>query len=251
MELELQGMEQLEFVPLGKETVVHVQSSWPHPSFVGRFLPDQRTVGDAGFDAVWRSSHLSTNIQQLWDNCGRRECPPLMSSAMGVAFIQPVDIYLKAERAAKYGVLFIGLTFAAFFLFEVLKGLAIHPIQYGLVGIALALFFLLLFSLSEHLSFGVSYLVAASACIGLLTFYTAYVLRGVRRAAGFAALLSALYASLYVLLQIEDLALLMGSLLLFAILAAVMALTRKVDWYQLGRDMRPAANPTEAQAAVQ
>jgi inner membrane protein len=239
-ELPLQGMERLDFVPLGRDTLIELRSAWPHPSFVGRFLPETRTVTDAGFAALWRTSYFSTNVEQLLDQCGGRECVALAETSLGVALIQPVDIYLQAERAVKYGVLFIGLTFAAFFLFELFKRLAIHPIQYGLVGIALAIFYLLLLSLSEHLSFGLSYLIAAAACVGLLGFYAAYVLRSARRAAGSAALLATLYGVLYVLLRLEDFALLMGSLLLFTLLAAVMVLTRKVDWYQIGWGAEPA-----------
>jgi inner membrane protein len=241
--LNLQGMERLEFVPAGKETIVKVRSAWPHPSFVGRFLPERRTVTDTGFDATWHATYFASDMEQLWNGCGQRECPALTENLLGVAFIQPVDIYLQAERTVKYGVLFLGLTFAVFFLFELFKWLAIHPIQYGLVGVALAIFYLLLLSLSEHLSFWLSYLIAATACVGLLGFYAAYVLRGVRRAAGFASLLAGLYGVLYVLLQLEDYALLMGSLLLFAIIAIVMALTRKVDWYQLGKASEPTPQP--------
>jgi inner membrane protein len=239
-ELALQGMERLELVPVGRDTVIELRSAWPHPSFIGRFLPETRTVTDAGFTARWRTSYFSTNVEQLLNQCGGRECAALSENALGVAFIQPVDLYLKAERAVKYGVLFVGLTFAVFFLFELFKRLAIHPIQYGLVGIALAIFYLLLLSLSEHLGFGLSYFIAATACVGLLGFYTAYVLKSARHAAGFATLLAGLYGALYVLLQLEDFALLMGSLLLFVILTAVMVLTRKVDWYQLGRGAEPA-----------
>jgi inner membrane protein len=242
-ELDLQGMERLEFVPVGRDTTVDLRSPWPHPSFVGRFLPETRTVTDKGFDARWRASHFSTNVEQLLRECGGHECSALLETSLGVAFIEPVDIYLQAERAVKYGVLFVGLTFAAFFLFELFKQLAIHPIQYGLVGIALAIFYLLLLSMSEHMSFGLSYVCAATACVGLLGFYAAYVLKSVRRAMGFAGLLGTLYGVLYVLLQLEDLALLMGSLLLFAILAAVMVLTRKVDWYQIGRGAQPSSPP--------
>ena len=233
--LNLQGMERLEFVPIGRDTLVDLHSLWPHPSFVGRFLPEQRAVTDAGFQARWRTSYFATNVEQLLNQCGQRACDALLENALGVTFMQPVDIYLQTERAVKYGMLFIGLTFAAFFLFELFKSLAIHPIQYALVGIALAIFYLLLLSLSEHLRFGISYLIAAVACVGLLAFYAAYLLRSLRRAVGFATLLGSLYAVLYVLLQLEDYALLMGSLLLFTIVAAVMILTRKVDWYQLGR----------------
>jgi inner membrane protein len=242
-ELALRGTQRLELVPVGRDTLIELRSAWPHPSFIGRFLPESRTVNDAGFAARWRTSYFSTNVEQLLSQCGGHECAALSENTLGVAFIQPVDIYLKAERAVKYGVLFVGLTFAAFFLFEVFKRLAIHPIQYGLVGIALAIFYLLLLSLSEHLGVGLSYFIAATACVGLLGFYTAYVLKSIRRAASFAALLAGLYGTLYVLLQLEDFALLMGSVLLFAILTAAMVLTRKVDWYQLGQGAAPALRP--------
>lgn len=241
LDLALQGMERLEFLPVGKDTTVTMQSTWPHPSFIGRHLPERRTVTAQGFDATWQTSYFSTNMEQLFENCGHLECPGLMENVLGVALIQPVDIYLQVERAVKYGVLFIGLTFAAFFLFELFKRLAIHPIQYGLVGIALAIFYLLLLSLSEHLSFGSSYLIASSSCISLLGFYTSYVLKSVARSTGFTSLLAGLYGVLYVLLRLEDYALLMGSLLLFTIVALVMIITRKVDWYHLGDSPSPTS----------
>jgi inner membrane protein len=150
-----------------------------------------------------------------------------------------VDVYQQSERAVKYGMLFVVLTFAAFFLYEVLKRLAIHPIQYGLAGAALALFFLLLVSLSEHIPFLAAYLVASGACVGLLAFYVGHVLGSFGRGATFGALLAALYTVLYVLLQSEDYALLLGSLFLFAVLAAVMVMTRRVDWYRVGEAAGP------------
>src|SRR6185369_9806674 len=125
-------------------------------------------------------------------------------------FMQPVDLYQTVERSVKYGFLFIGLTFAAFFLFEVLKRLAIHPVQYALVGVALAVFFLLLISLSEHLGFAAAYLIAAAACVALIGYYVGHVLRSMRRGALFGLALGALYGLLYVLLRSEDHALLMG-----------------------------------------
>ena len=153
---------------------------------------------------------------------------------------QEEDRQRQADRASKYGLLFVLLTFVGFFMFELIKQLPIHPIQYGLVGLALAIFFLLLLSLGEHFAFGWSYLSAAVACIGLITFYLSAVLRSVVRALGFAAMLSTLYASLYGLLMSEDNALVLGAGLLFVILAALMAVTRKVDWYQLGGTVRTA-----------
>ena len=152
---------------------------------------------------------------------------------MAVALVDPVNIYTQADRASKYGLLFVILTFVGFFMFELIRELRIHPIQYGLVGLALAIFFLLLVSLSEHIAFVQAYLVASVACIGLLAFYLTAVLRSTARGLGFAAMLATLYAALYGLLMSEDNALVLGAGLLFVILAAIMVITRKVDWYQL------------------
>ncbi|MDH4186634.1 MAG: cell envelope integrity protein CreD [Nitrospira sp.] len=240
-DLSLQGMERLEFLPIGRDTQVTMHATWPHPSFIGRYLPAERTVTETGFDATWQTTYFSTNMEQVFETCARRECQVLQDNSLGVAFIQPVDIYLQAERAVKYGVLFIGLTFAAFFLFELFKRLAIHPVQYGLVGIALAIFYLLLLSLSEHLSFGWSYLIAGSACVSLLGFYASYVLKSAARSAGFTGMLVALYGVLFVLLRLEDYALLMGTLLLFVVLAIVMVITRNVDWYNISESTAPVA----------
>ena len=152
---------------------------------------------------------------------------------MGVRFIQPVDEYQQAERAMKYAILFVLLTFTGFFLFEMLKKLPIHPMQYALVGAALAMFYLLLIALSEHTEFALAYVVASSACVVLIGFYLSFVLQHWRRGAAFGAMLSVLYATLYVLLQSEDNALLLGAVLLFWALAAVMVLTRRLDWYRV------------------
>lgn len=146
-----------------------------------------------------------------------------------------MDQYLKSDRALKYALLFIALTFAGFFLFEVLKRLAVHPVQYGLVGLSLAMFYLLLLSLAEHMAFARAYALAASACVLLIGFYVSHVLHSWLRGGGFTAALAGLYAMLYALLSAEDYALLMGSLLVFGLLAAVMVLTRRLDWYGLGK----------------
>jgi inner membrane protein len=151
---------------------------------------------------------------------------------MNVSLLTPIDPYKLSDRATKYGILFVVLTFGGFFLFEMMKELPIHPVQYLLVGFGLAIFFLLLVSFSEHISFTLSYLIASVACIGLLTFYLSYVLRSVTRGVGFGAMLTVLYAAVYGLLISEDNALILGSLMLFTVLAAVMVVTRKVDWYK-------------------
>jgi inner membrane protein len=152
-----------------------------------------------------------------------------------VSFIDPIDHYLKSERASKYAFLFIGLTFAAFFLFEVLRRFSVHPIQYGLVGLALAVFFLLLLSLSEQLGFALAYLISAAACVALIAYYVAHVVRDRRLGALFGAALGAMYGMLYAILSAEDYALLMGSLVVFGVLGVIMVLTRRVNWAQFGK----------------
>ena len=164
--------------------------------------------------------------------------------ALGVALVDPVDAYVRADRASKYGILFVLLTFTGFFMFELLRQLRIHPIQYLLVGMALAIFFLLLVSLSERIDFGWAYLAASVACVGLLGVYLVAVLRSRAWGVGFTALLALLYAALYGLLVSEDNALVLGAGLLFVILAAIMLLTRRIDWYQV-----TAATPARETAA--
>jgi inner membrane protein len=232
--IKLKGMGILEFMPIGRQTILNMTSNWPHPSFVGNSLPDARKVTPAGFSANWQTSQYSSNLNQAFDKCEGKSCTGWSGVGLGTSFIQPVDIYQQAERTVKYGFLFIALTFIAFFLFEVIKRLAIHPIQYTLVGVALAMFFLLLISLSEHMRFGTAYAIAASACIVLISFYVSHVLRSKSMALGFATGLSAIYGALYVLIQAEDYSLLMGSALMFGLLAGLMFITRKIDWYAIG-----------------
>jgi inner membrane protein len=162
-------------------------------------------------------------------------CAAFASRHFGVSFIDPVDQYVKSSRAVKYGFLFIALTFAGFFLFEVLLRFSVHPVQYALVGLALAIFFLLLLSLSEHIGFAAAYVVSAGACVALIGYYVAQILKSRVCGIGFGAAIAVLYALLYGILSSEDYALLMGSLLLFAVLTAVMILTRRVNWFGMGR----------------
>ena len=235
-DLRLQGTGQLQVTPVGKTSQVSLAANWPHPSFIGNYLPAQREITAEGFTAQWQTSFFSTNLQEALDNCvAFARCEAFKGRSFGVSFIDPVDQYLKSERAIKYALLFIVLTFAGFFLFEVLKSLAVHPVQYALVGVALAFFYLLLLSLSEHLGFALAYLLSASACVLLIGFYVCHVLRSVAHGLGFSAGLAALYGLLYGLLSAEDYALLMGSLLLFGLLGVFMVLTRRLDWYGVGK----------------
>jgi len=235
-DLRLQGTGVLQILPVGKTSKVSLTADWPHPSFIGNYLPAQREITDQGFSANWQTSFFSTNLQEVLNDCvAGGDCAALSGRSFGVSFIDPVDQYLKSDRAIKYALLFIVLTFAGFFLFEVLKSLAVHPVQYALVGVALAFFYLLLLSLSEHIGFGLAYLVSASGCVLLIGFYVCHVLRSVRHGLSFSAGLAALYGLLYGLLSAEDYALLMGSLLLFGLLGVFMVLTRKLDWYGIGQ----------------
>nr|WP_314493411.1 cell envelope integrity protein CreD [uncultured Pseudomonas sp.] len=236
LDLALQGTGQLQVVPVGRSSTVAMQADWPHPSFIGSYLPNRREVGADGFTAQWQTSFFATNLEDVLRRCtAQQECAGFEGRTFGVSFIDPVDQYMKSERAIKYAVLFIGLTFAAFFLFEVLKQLSVHPMQYALVGVALAFFYLLLLSLSEHLGFTAAYGLSASGCVLLIGFYLSHVLRSLWRGVGFAAGLALLYALLYGLLGAEDYALLMGSLLCFALLGVFMVLTRRLDWSRVGR----------------
>jgi inner membrane protein len=231
MKLNFAGMQSLSIAPLGKTTKVKMESSWPHPNFGGRFSPNARTITDAGFSAQWEVSQLASRNGA---SIGSTEQTEGMLEAFSVSFVEPVNIYLQAERAVKYGVLFVALTFAAFFVFETLKNLRIHPLQYGLVGLALAIFFLMLVSLSEHVKFLYAYLGASMACVTLIAYYLGHVLGGWRRGFWFGVKLAVLYAVLYGLLLSEDNALMLGSLMLFVVLAVIMFVTRRVNWYGVG-----------------
>jgi inner membrane protein len=237
--LGLDGIERQHFVPVGKSNKFSVKSDWPHPQFSGDFLPSpsERTISETGFSATWNISSLSTMAQKQLRTAEDASAAANKTSidTFSIGFIEPVNVYSLAERATKYGLLFVGLTFAAFFVFEILKRLPIHPVQYLLVGLALVLFFLLLVSLSEHIAFMWAYLIASVACIVLIGFYLAFVLRNWLRGLGFGAALTLLYGALFGLLMSENNALVLGSVLLFAVLAAVMVATRKVDWYQIGK----------------
>lgn len=228
--LNLTGMERLAIAPAGDATTVALKSDWPHPSFQGRFLPKTRSVSQDGFEARWEVSHLARNFERILktaEGSGPGE-------TLEISFMDPVNVYLKAERAVKYGILFVVLTFAAFFLTETLRQLPIHPLQYLLVGLALAIFFLLLIALSEHLSFALSYGISALGCVLLIGHYLAGALGSRVRGGAFGAGVAALYGVLYGVLLSEDNALLMGALLLFAALGTTMLATRRIDWYRLG-----------------
>lgn len=244
LEVVLQGSERWSVAPLGKSTKVTLQSPWADPSFVGAALPVARQVSEQGFTAEWASTHYSRGYAQAWTSraqVNEAVKKAVEESAFGVRFARPVDGYGMAERAQKYGVLFFVLVFAVFFLFEVIAGLRIHPLQYALVGAALCLFFLGFLALTEFFPIGVAYGSAAAACTLLIAGYAWSFLRAGGRALAVGGGLGATYGYLFFVLQSEDFALLAGTLALFAMLAAVMFLTRRVNWYAV--ESKPGAAP--------
>lgn len=289
MGLQLVGQDRLDIVPLAEDTQAHIRSPWPHPKFGGRFLATERTVTDAGFDARWQISSLTSDARAQLVRHFKAEAAPTALNAeaacngdasdcaaadasaaasvaavrsypggvdraasgaidtFAVSLTQPVDVYVMAHRAAKYGALIIGLVLMGCFMVELFRKLRLHPIQYGLVGLSIALFFLLLVALSEKLSFWQAYALSACASVALLMAYFSAVLHSVKRGLRLSGFVGVLYAALYGLLASENNALLLGALLTFGMLATLMLLTRNVDWYALsnGSGAGPAV-PTKA-----
>ncbi len=247
LEMELRGMETLQFAPIGRDTRVVMDAGWPHPSFIGSFLPVEYEIDGDGFTAEWRVSGLASGRNPMWLKSGSGAAT-VSENMLGVSLINPVDIYQQAMRSIKYGILIVLLTFTAFFLIEMFRQLMLHPMQYLLVGLALVIFFLLLLALSEHMAFGLAYLIASIACVGLVAVYTTSILGSTMNGVCVTTTLGGLYAMLYVILRSEDYALLMGSLLLFIALAAVMMVTRRINWYRLGKQLQPADAAVELEA---
>ena len=250
----LRGSYGIALVPRGGETRWEVTSPWPHPSFGGSFLPDKREVSDKGFSAAFGITNLALGqaLAVTADPGPPRAfetADPYMSEtamtdrasvggpamAASIALTDPVDLYSRVDRSVKYGFLFIGFTFLAFFMFDVVGGARVATAEYLLTGAGLVLFFVLLLAFAEVIGFTLAYLLASVAIIGLLTAYSAAVLKSRRRAGFIGALLVGLYATIYTLLSLEALSLVIGSVLLFVALAGVMYATRNVDWSSVGR----------------
>jgi inner membrane protein len=252
MKLVIIGQERLSIAPLADETTAHLTSAWPHPSFGGQFLAVQRTVTDSGFDASWAVSSLvsSARKQVLASQGGdARGAQPNRVDALDtfdVALAQPLNVYSQSTRAVKYGALFVALVLMAAFMVELFRKLRLHPVQYALVGLAIALFFLLLLALSEKVEFWLAYTAAAGASVLLLMVYFSAVLGGWQRGVSLAGYVALLYGALYGLLASESNALLLGALLLFGMLALLMIATRRVDWYALSTRREPTAATASA-----
>ena len=228
-DISLNGSEQLMFAPIGKITNVNLNSPWKEPSFDGVFLPKKRTIGENGFTANWKVLHLNRNYPQSWVGTKHH----VNNSSFGVNLRLPVDVYQKSMRVAKYAILFIVLTYLVFFFVEILNHILIHPIQYILVGIALVLFYILMLAFSEQMNFDLAYILAALMTIGLVFLYCRSILKSWALSLMTASILLILYGFIFIIIQMQDFALLFGSLGVFLILAVTMYFSRKVDWFDL------------------
>lgn len=237
--LKFNGAEDLRFAPVAEQTTVRLHADWPHPSFQGDWLPTTSDVRDDGFAAQWSVSYLGRDYPQRWTTANLYNAT-MAHALFGVDLTTPVDAYRMAERVTKYAVLTLLFTFLTVWLVEVLSARRLHAIQYLLLGSALSLFGLLQLAFAEHLGFAVAFVIAAGAIVGMVTLYCWSALQRFGRALAVGATLGGLYAYLYTLLRAEDYALLGGAVALFAALAVVMLLTRRVDWQQLGTRV-PAA----------
>ncbi|MEK7536122.1 MAG: cell envelope integrity protein CreD [Patescibacteria group bacterium] len=263
IDLDIAGSKSISFLPLGDNTVVNASAPWGSPSFAGAYLPDEEEITKDSFSATWHISSLGRSYPNAWlgtnggvslssddgygydgifgdgrvkpinvySNTPEEYGQALASSAFGVNLFREVTFYTLVSRTVKYAILFIALTFLAFYLFEVVSRTRVHPFQYLLIGASLVLFYLLLLSFSEHIGFALAYLLSSIMTLGLVTAYSFNVLKARSRAWIIAAILAVLYAYLYAILQLEQFALLFGTLFLFAALAAIMRATRKIEWY--------------------
>lgn len=242
--LQLQGSQYLGFTPLGKETTVKLTSEWPDPSFTGSFLPDDRSVTDEGFSATYKILELNRNYPQFW--VGDRNIENIQQSAFGVNLLLPVNDYQKAMRSVKYALLAISLTFLTFFLIEIFNEKEVHPFQYILVGLALCLFYTLLVSISEYANFNIAYIISSISVITIIGLYTKSILNDIKQTAVLVLILCLTYTFVYITLQVQDYALLIGSVALTAILAFTMYITRNINWYELS-----AGRTSEASADIE
>jgi inner membrane protein len=244
----LTGLGKFTLVPTSRSVTYQAKGNWADTKYSGQSLPFTKTSEHRQFTAQWKNIALGhQNISKLID-CETSDCinqfnngyyaqgynaEANQSIGLSTEFLESVNVYTQTDRAIKYGIVIIIITFGCFFLFEVLKSLRIHPIQYSLVAIAQGLFFVLLLSISEYYAFAWAYFVAGVACVGLMTWYLFYVMKGFKATALFGVILSSLYAVMYMLLQSSGKTFLIGSVISFVLLAVVMFITRHIDWYQI------------------
>jgi inner membrane protein len=228
-DLNLNGSEQVSFIPVGESNTVKINSSWPSPSFNGAFLPATREVKKDGFSASWKILHLNRNYPQFWEGAQYK----VTQSAFGVKLILMADIYQKSMRLAKYSIMFLLFTFATFFFSEIINKQRIHPIQYILIGMAILIFYTLVLSLSEHMHFNYAYIISAASVTLIISGYAKAIISNSRFALTIFGILTILYCYLFIILQLEDYALIIVSIGLLIILTIVMYITRKINWYEI------------------
>lgn len=228
-EIDLKGSQYLYFTPVGKTTDVNITSNWNTPSFTGMYLPDERAISNMGFNSKWNILHLNRNFPQEW--IGNKYY--IGSSSFGTDLLLPVDNYKKSYRVARYAILFLALTFTTFFFVEIMRKVFIHPIQYLLVGIAIIVFYTLLLSVSEHMKFNLAYIISSILTISLVSLYTIAILKSKQIGFLIFGILLIMYSFIFTIIQLEDYALLIGSIGMFTILCVVMYYSRKIDWYNI------------------
>jgi len=229
VDLTFNGSLSLTVAPIARETAVSLGSDWPHPSFSGAFLPDERQVTTTGFTAAWKIPHLARSVPEAW-SLAEAGLERLQPYAFGVTMIDPVDFYSLVNRAAKYGIMFVALAFMAVFCLELVSGRRVHPVQYLFTGLSLVFFYVLLLSLAEHLGFAQAYLAASVTTGAMLALYVGAAMSSVLRGLVMLVVFAATYGILYLILQLEDYALLAGAILGFVALTVVMFVTLRVDW---------------------
>ena len=236
--IKIKGSSALRFVPLGKTTEVALRSAWKDPAFDGQYLPSQTPeISAKGFSAKWKVLQVSRSYPQAW----KEGSYDVSKSSFGVKLVQPTDGYAMTERCVKYAILFIALTFTVFFFMEIMQKKQIHPLQYLLVGFALCIFYTLLLSISEYAGFNPAYLIASSATVTLIGSYVWSIFKKLKIALGFTIALGCLYGYIFILIQLQDYALIFGSIGLFAILAVIMFYSGKIDWYGTGKNHKEIA----------
>ena len=238
--LVLNGSSELNFAPVARETTVELASDWPHPSFAGAFLPVERSVRADGFSARWQVPHLARSVPQAWalQDGGLDRLRPF---AFGARFYVPLDFYGLIGRATKFGVMFVATAFMAVFLLELRGARQVHPVQYFFVGFAMVFFYVLLLSLAEHIGFTKAYVASAAATGGMLSLYVMRVQASAVKGLVMLVLFTLLYGVLYMILRLEDYALLAGALVGFILLTVTMFTTLRVEWS--GPRATVAANP--------
>lgn len=245
VDIALNGSESLQFLPMGGETTLTIAGNWPHPSFIGAFLPVERDIAADGFAARWTVSQLSRDYPQSWRSSDLA-FDKIEDGRIGLGLVLPGDAYQQTDRIMKYGILIVGLTFSTIFVLGLLRSVRAHFVQYLLVGGSICVFYLLLLSLAEHLRFPLAYAIASVIDIATIALYAARTIRPLLGGI-MAALLASLHGYMYLLMQAEDYSLLAGSFGLLAVLLAIMIVTRNIDWFAKGEEVHRTGSPAPAQ----